>query len=48
MVLAAAGDVNHDELVKLAEKCFSRLPGSTTTVPEMAPCRYTGSEVHVQ
>ncbi|XP_003385964.1 PREDICTED: mitochondrial-processing peptidase subunit beta-like [Amphimedon queenslandica] len=45
MVLAAAGDVNHDELVKLAEKSFSAVPGSPSTLPEVSPCRYTGSEM---
>ena len=47
MVLAAAGDVNHDELVKLAEKSFSTLHGSPSTLPEVSPCRYTGSEVRI-
>lgn len=46
MVLAAAGDVNHDDLVKLAEKSFSAVPGSPATLPEVSPCRYTGSEVY--
>lgn len=45
IVLAGAGNIDHDELVKLAEKSFSGLPGGPTTLPDMAPCRYTGCEV---
>jgi processing peptidase subunit beta len=44
MVLAAAGGVDHDELVKLAEKQFSSIP-STTDLPKATPCRFTGSEM---
>ena len=36
--------VDHDELVKLAEKQFSSIP-STTDLPKATPCRFTGSEV---
>ncbi|XP_046841451.1 mitochondrial-processing peptidase subunit beta-like [Xenia sp. Carnegie-2017] len=48
MVLAAAGGVDHDALVKLAEKQFSGLRSTyeETDVPE--PCRFTGSEIRVR
>ena len=45
MVLAAAGGVEHDDLVQLAEKHFSGLPQGSGILPDMTPCRYTGSEV---
>lgn len=50
MVLAAAGGVNHDELVKLAEKNFGSLKSDEASggVPELKPCRFTGSEVKVR
>lgn len=40
MVLAAAGGVNHDELVKFAEKYFGGLKtGYDGQVPTVEPCR---------
>lgn len=49
MVLAAAGGVNHDELVKLAEKHFGSLKSDTNVEAEqLKPCRYTGSEIRVR
>lgn len=49
MVLAAAGGVNHDELVKLAEKHFGNLKASYDgEVPTITPCRYSGSEIRVR
>lgn len=45
IVLAAAGGVEHDDLVQLAEKHFSGLPQRSDILPDMTPCRYTGSEV---
>ena len=36
--------VNHEELVSLAEKHFANLSSSNEHV-DIAPCRYTGSEV---
>lgn len=49
MVLAAAGGVNHDELVKLAEKHFGSLKSDTNVEAEQRkPCRYTGSEIKVR
>jgi processing peptidase subunit beta len=49
MVLAAAGGVNHDELVKFAEQHFGSLKADTNTAaPELKPCRFTGSEIRVR
>ena len=49
MVLAAAGGVNHDELVKLAEQHFGSLKSDLDSVAqEVKPCRYTGSEIRVR
>ncbi|KAK7604965.1 hypothetical protein V9T40_006151 [Parthenolecanium corni] len=50
MVLAGAGGVNHDELVKLGEKHFGSVPAANMDHPlarqmELTPCRYTGSEI---
>ncbi|OQV20413.1 Mitochondrial-processing peptidase subunit beta [Hypsibius exemplaris] len=49
IVLAAAGGVNHEELVKYAEKYLGSIghtyPGE---VPLMEPCRFTGSEIRVR
>ncbi|PNF21225.1 Mitochondrial-processing peptidase subunit beta [Cryptotermes secundus] len=49
VVLAAAGGVNHSELVKAAEKHFV---GLKTTyegeIPILQPCRFTGSEIRVR
>jgi processing peptidase subunit beta len=49
MVLAAAGGVNHDELVKLAEQHFGALKAdSNTEAQALQPCRFTGSEIRVR
>jgi len=49
MVLAAAGGVNHDELVKLAEQHFGSLKSdSNTEVQGLTPCRFSGSEIRVR
>ena len=46
MVVAAAGAVDHDELVKLAERHFAALPSkSTVDFAAMPPVQYTGSAV---
>lgn len=46
IVLAGAGGVNHDELVKLAEHHFGHLTSHyDDEVPQVMPARYTGSEV---
>lgn len=47
MVLAAAGGVDHEELVRLAERAFAGLPaGPAVWRPE--PAVYTGSEVRMR
>lgn len=49
MVLAAAGGVNHDELVKFAEQHFGGLKANYEgEVPIVNPCRFTGSEIRVR
>eukprot|EP00210_Caulerpa_lentillifera_P001651 g1587.t1 len=48
MVLSAAGAVDHDALVKLAEKKFNALPQHASTVAGLVsanPAKFTGSEV---
>ncbi|KAM7432117.1 hypothetical protein ABFA07_017390 [Porites harrisoni] len=45
MVLAAAGGVDHDALVKLAEQHFSGLRSTYESQDKLTPCRYTGSEI---
>lgn len=47
MVLAGAGGVDHDQLVKLAGQHFSGSPVSEVLVPDTS-CRYTGSEIRVR
>ena len=47
-VFAAAGAVNHDELVKEVEKSFQNLstgPTSAAELVEKEPAIFTGSEV---
>ncbi|KAI1892818.1 hypothetical protein AGOR_G00137430 [Albula goreensis] len=50
MVLAAAGGVNHSELVGLAKQHFSSMSFEYEgdTVPVLSPCRFTGSEIRVR
>lgn len=49
IVLAAAGGVNHDELVKLAEQTFGKIGNNMNDDPAfLQPCRYTGSDVRVR
>ncbi|XP_071510409.1 mitochondrial-processing peptidase subunit beta-like [Diadema setosum] len=49
IVLAGAGGVNHDELVKLAEKHFGNLGTEyENEIPALTPCRYTGSGITVR
>ena len=46
IVLAGAGGVDHDELVKLAEKHFGNLGTEyENEIPALTPCRFTGSAV---
>lgn len=45
IVLAGAGGVNHEALVKMAEENFKNLGGSYVgDAPEVAPCRFTGMD----
>ena len=37
--------VDHDALVRLAEKHFSGLPKEVIGASDVTPCRYTGSDV---
>jgi processing peptidase subunit beta len=40
IVLAAAGGVNHDQLIKLSEEHFGKLKaGYGGEVPDLVPCR---------
>ncbi|KAL2091370.1 hypothetical protein ACEWY4_013633 [Coilia grayii] len=50
MVLAAAGGVNHDDLVGLAKKHFSSVSFEYEgdAVPVLSPCRFTGSEIRMR
>ena len=47
MVLAGAGGVDHDELVKLAETHFGGITNDYVgkEIPLLTPCRYTGSDL---
>ena len=47
MVLAGAGGVDHDELVKLAEKHFGNITNEyeNAAIPLLQPCRFTGSDI---
>jgi predicted Zn-dependent peptidase len=46
LVLAAAGQVDHEKLVELATLAFGRLPAGDPGAPE--PARYTGGEMRVE
>ncbi|KAM9758587.1 tubulin monoglycylase TTLL3-like [Menidia menidia] len=50
MVLAAAGGVNHEELVGLAKTHFSGVSFEYEgdAVPVLSPCRFTGSEIRMR
>jgi processing peptidase subunit beta len=51
MVVAGAGGVPHDELVKLTKQYFGKISHKYTQseIPELpAPCRFTGSELRVR
>ncbi|XP_064161450.1 cytochrome b-c1 complex subunit 1, mitochondrial-like [Anguilla rostrata] len=50
MVLAAAGGVNHSELVDLAKQHFSGVSFEYEgdAVPVLPPCRFTGSEIRMR
>nr|XP_033781879.1 cytochrome b-c1 complex subunit 1, mitochondrial [Geotrypetes seraphini] len=50
MVLAAAGGITHKELRDLAQRHFAGLSFEykDDTMPVLAPCRFTGSEIRVR
>ncbi|TWW61754.1 Cytochrome b-c1 complex subunit 1, mitochondrial [Takifugu flavidus] len=50
MVLAAAGGVNHEELVGLAKSNFSGISFEYEgdAVPVLSPCRFTGSDIRMR
>eukprot|EP00918_Siedleckia_nematoides_P098299 GHVU01215157.1.p1 GENE.GHVU01215157.1~~GHVU01215157.1.p1 ORF type:complete len:479 (+),score=46.86 GHVU01215157.1:26-1462(+) len=49
MVLSAAGGVDHNELVALAEQNFGGMSNTFDgKIPELTPCRYTGSEMRLR
>lgn len=50
MVVAAAGGVDHDKIVKTAEKCFKdvKVTYDGVAIPVVEPCRYTGSDMRIR
>lgn len=51
MVLAGAGGVDHQQLVDLGHKYFSKVPSTyeNVEIPDLiGPCRFTGSEIRVR
>ncbi|VVC91162.1 unnamed protein product [Leptidea sinapis] len=48
IVLSGAGGVEHNKLVDLASKHLGGLKNTALDVPEITPCRYTGSEIRVR
>lgn len=48
IVLSGAGGIEHGKLVDLANKHLGGLKNTHLDVPELAPCRYTGSEIRVR
>ncbi|GAB1609670.1 mitochondrial-processing peptidase subunit beta-like [Argonauta hians] len=49
IVLAAAGGVDHDNLVKQSEKYFGNITaGYESEIPVTTPCRFTGSDIRVR
>jgi len=48
IVLAAAGGVDHTELVDLAAENFSGLRTTISEAEKIQPCRYNGSEVRIR
>ena len=47
-ILFPSPGVNHDELVRIAEKQFTNFPCTSTSLPTLTPCRFTGSEMRVR
>jgi processing peptidase subunit beta len=48
MVVAGAGAVDHDELVKLSDKLLGNVPTEGKRAPVMEPARFTGSDIRVR
>lgn len=51
VVISAAGAVDHDALVKSAEKVFGKLPSTGPSAADLvraAPAKFTGSEVRIR
>lgn len=48
IVLAAAGGVDHDELVQLAAENFRDLKTSVSEEEKIQPCRYTGCDIRIR
>ncbi|OWR43309.1 mitochondrial processing peptidase beta subunit [Danaus plexippus plexippus] len=48
MAFKGAGGIEHGKLVDLAQKHLGGLKNTPVDVPELAPCRYTGSEIRVR
>jgi processing peptidase subunit beta len=49
MVLAAAGGIDHSEMVSLGEKYFSDMSASYDyEIPTLTKCRFTGSEIRAR
>lgn len=50
MVIAGAGGVDHDELVKLAEKYFAnvKVTYDGVKIPALTNCRFTGSDFRIR
>ncbi|XP_022114924.1 mitochondrial-processing peptidase subunit beta [Pieris rapae] len=48
IVLSGAGGVEHGKLVDLAKKHLGGLKNTALDVPDITPCRYTGSEIRIR
>ncbi|XP_063049154.1 mitochondrial-processing peptidase subunit beta [Engraulis encrasicolus] len=48
IVLAAAGGVNHSELIDLAKFHFGKLVAAERMAPALPACQFTGSEIRVR
>lgn len=48
MVVAGAGAVEHEDLVKLSDKLLGNVPSEGKRAPYMEPARFTGSDIRVR
>lgn len=49
MVLAAAGGIDHEQLVHLGEQHFGKLPSDLSVdLDKLTPCKFTGSEIRIR